>query len=88
MELDCTLPSAAEPDLAEADWAVPHVIACHSFLQARTAISLGERPRRTVELMVMALFGPNGSNWRCPFRRAKRTSQLRTQTSEFDPTRT
>ena len=45
MELNCTLPSAAEPDLAEADWTVPHVIACHSFLQAPTAIM----PRRTAE---------------------------------------
>ena len=33
----------------------------------------------------LALFGPDGSNWRCPFMRAKRTSQMRTQTSEFDP---
>jgi hypothetical protein len=44
-----------------------------------------EQKRR---LPLLALFGPDGSNWRCPFRRAKRTSQLRTQTSEFDPERT
>jgi hypothetical protein len=31
MGLNYTLPSTAEPDLAEADWAVAHVIACHSF---------------------------------------------------------
>jgi hypothetical protein len=55
MGLNCTLPSAAEPDLAVADWDVPHVTACHSFLQGPpTAISPGERPRRTVGLLVMA----------------------------------
>jgi beta-galactosidase GanA len=41
-----------------------------------------------VACLMLALFGPDGSNWRCPFMRAKRTSQLRTQTSEFDPNRT
>ena len=34
---------------------------------------------------VLALFGPDGSNWRCPFMRGYCTSQLRTQTSEFGP---
>jgi hypothetical protein len=34
---------------------------------------------------VLALCGPDRSGGRCSLLRAKRTSQLRTQTSEFDP---
>src|SRR5437879_8535630 len=37
---------------------------------------------------MLALFGPDRSGRRCPLLRAKRTSQLRTQTSEFDPSQT
>ena len=37
---------------------------------------------------VVALFGPDRPDWRRLFLRVKRTSQLRTQTSEFDPTET
>jgi hypothetical protein len=33
----------------------------------------------------MALFGPDRPDWRRLFVRVKRTFQLRTQTSEFDP---
>jgi hypothetical protein len=41
--------------------------------------------RRLPEL---ALFGPDRLGWRRLFLRVKRTAQLRTQTSEFDPNRT
>jgi hypothetical protein len=36
----------------------------------------------------LALFGPDRPGWRRLFLRVKRTSQLRTQTSEFDPEET
>ena len=36
-------------------------------------------------LPLMALFGPDRPGWRRLFLRVKRTAELRTQTSEFDP---